>query len=203
MDTMEDVQLNRGPADWQVEPTERQLKAVASATRLRILRLCNDQDWTNKELADRLDLDPSTVHRHVRLLVDTGLLASTGVRQGASGAYEKPYRSTGLSWKLDIDQIIEDEDVAGETASMAAFRQELDEAGTDSIAEMSRFHLHLTDEHLGTFIDEFKALINCYASEGGDTAPGYGGMFIVHRLADQPLAIDERRRPRSRVTPLS
>ena len=176
----------RRRADWQIEPTEQQIKAVASATRLRILRLCNDQEWTNKELAERLDLDPSTVHRHVRLLVDAGLLETTGVRQGTSGAYEKPYRSTGLSWKLSIEQVVEDEDTTGESASMSAFRQELREAGSDSIAEMSRFHLHLNADELDAFINEVKALINRYADTADPNSPGYGGMFILHRLADQP-----------------
>lgn len=33
------------------EPTPQQIKAVASSLRLRILLLCNDQEWTNKERA--------------------------------------------------------------------------------------------------------------------------------------------------------
>lgn len=172
-------------ASWQTAPNEQQIRAVASATRLRIVRLCNDREWTNKELAERLDLDPSTVHRHVRLLVDAGLIESTGVRQGTSGAYEKPYRSTGLSWKLSFD-VIEDEDT-GEAASLAAFRHELAEAGHESVAELTRFHLHLDDKELGEFIDAFKALVDQY----GDTqtpaqeTASYGGIFVMHRLVDQ------------------
>jgi DNA-binding transcriptional ArsR family regulator len=180
------VKPRRERADWQIAPNEQQIKAVASATRLRIVRLCNDREWTNQELAERLDLDPSTVHRHVRLLVDAGLLEPIAVRQGASGAYEKPYRSTGLSWKLSFDQVIEDEDAAGEAAMLAAFREELGEAGYDSIAEMTRFHLHLDDRALNEFIDEFKEIVRRYADTertDGDS-PGYGGMFILHRLAE-------------------
>jgi DNA-binding transcriptional ArsR family regulator len=176
----------RERADWQIAPNELQIKAVASATRLRILRLCNDREWTNQELAARLDLDPSTVHRHVRLLVDAGLLEPIAVRQGASGAYEKPYRSTGLSWKLSFEQIVEDEDAVGETAMLTAFREELLEAGYDSIAEMTRFHLHLDDRTLIEFIDEFKEIVRRYADteQTDGESPGYGGMFILHRLAE-------------------
>ena len=175
----------REMATWQIAPNEQQIRAVASATRLRIVRLCNDREWTNKELAERLDLDPSTVHRHIRLLVEAGLIESPGVRQGTSGAYEKPYRSTGLSWKLSFD-VIEDEDT-GEAASLAAFRDELREAGHKSVAELTRFHLHLDNETLTEFIDAFKALVDRY----GDTQPsppqhaGYGGIFVIHRLVDQ------------------
>lgn len=149
-----------------------------------------DREWTNKELADRLDLDPSTVLHHVRLLVDAGLLESVGVRQGQSGAYEKPYRSTGLSWKLSFDQIIDDEEARGEPAMLNAFRTELHEAGHDSVAEMTRFHLHLDDEKLADFIDRFKTLVDEFADTDAGRRdagqPGFGGMFIIHRLSELP-----------------
>ncbi len=174
--------------DWQLPPTETQVKAVASSTRLRILRLCNDRARTNKELADRLELDPSTVLHHVRLLLAAGLLESVGVRQGPSGAYEKPYRSTGLSWRLSFDEIVADEEDAGEPAMLNAFRRELHESGHDSVAEMTRFHLHLDDEMLAGFIERFKALVNEYAAADAERRdrgnPGFGGMFIVHRLTE-------------------
>lgn len=176
----------RTRAEWQIEPSEAQIKAIGSATRVRILRLCNDREWTNKELAERLGLDPSTVHRHVRLLVEAGLLETTGVRQGTSGAYEKPYRSTGLSWKLAIDEVPTDEEAASdEPTLLAAFRQELTEAGNGSIAELARFHLHLADERLTSFVEEIKGVINRYIDDDHPTdGPGHGGIFIVHRLAD-------------------
>jgi len=170
--------------------TELQVKAVANSTRLRILRLCNDREWTNKELADRLDLDPSTVLHHTRLLTKAGLLEAVAVRQGPSGAYEKPYRSTGLSWKLSFDQIVEDDDASGESAMLNAFRSELREAGNNSITEMTRFHLHLDDRTLAKFIDGFKALVAKYANTDTNRRdhgqPGFGGMFIIHRLAETP-----------------
>ena len=170
------------------EPTPAQIKAVASALRLRILRLCNDREWTNKELADRLQRDPATILHHLRLLVDAGLLEPIGVRQGVSGAYEKPYRSTGLSWQLSFEVPLEDEAEAGELALLTAFRQELAEAGHDSIAELTRFHLHLDEDSLRAFTARFLDLIEEYRlqddarRDGG--APGYGGMIALHRLAD-------------------
>ncbi len=81
--------------------TVKEVKALGHPLRLRILRLCGDRELTNKQLADRLDRDPGTVLYHVRQLVDAGLLEPAEVRTGDSGALEKPYRSTGLSWWLD------------------------------------------------------------------------------------------------------
>lgn len=176
--------------DGAREPTPEQIKAVANSLRLRILRLCNDREWTNQELAERLDRDPSTILRHVRLLVDAGLLEPVGIRQGASGAYEKPYRSTGLSWRLRFERAAEDEEAEGELAMLAAFRQELDEAGHGSIAEMTRFHLHLDPDACESFVERFKAIIEEFAAHDDHRrrrgAPGYGGMFVLHRLADAP-----------------
>jgi len=170
------------------QPTPEQIKAVASPLRLRILRLCNDRLWTNKELADRLERDPATILHHLRLLVAAGLLEPVSVRQGASGAYEKPYRSTGLSWRLSFDQVAEDEEQAGELAMLTAFRQELAEAGNDSISELTRFHLHLDGETLASFTERFLGLINEYMEDDrarrDKGSPGYGGVMAIHRLAD-------------------
>lgn len=172
------------------EPTPAQIKAVASPLRLRILRLCNDREWTNKELADRLERDPATMLHHLRLLVDAGLIEPVAVRQGKSGAYEKPYRSTGLSWHLRFDRAPEDEDGERELAMLTAFRQELAEAGHDSIAELTRFHLHLGDDAVGRFVDRLMGLINDYLVDDDarrqEGAPGYGGVIALHRLADPP-----------------
>jgi hypothetical protein len=69
---------------------------------------------------------------------------------------------------------------------LTAFREELLEAGYDSIAEMTRFHLHLDDRTLIEFIDEFKEIVRRYADteQTDGESPGYGGMFILHRLAE-------------------
>lgn len=170
----------------RLEPTPAQIKAVASPLRLRILRLCNDREWTNKELADRLDRDPATILHHVRLLVEAGLIEPAGVRQGQSGAYEKPYRSTGLSWQLSFERPAEDEE--GELAVLSAFRAELAEAGHDAVAELSRFHLHLDDDGVAAFGERLRALIDEYLADDDERrrrgAPGYGGVVALHRLAD-------------------
>jgi len=179
----------------QREPTPAQIKAVASPLRLRILRLCNDREWTNKELADRLERDPATILHHLRLLVDAGLIEAMEVRQGKSGAYEKPYRSTGISWQISFERAAVDEEQEGELAMLTAFREELDEAGYESIAELTRFHLHLGADEVAPFIDRFLQLIDEYRSSDGPRrdagAPGFGGLMVLHRLADAPRGAGE------------
>jgi DNA-binding transcriptional ArsR family regulator len=173
------------------QPTPEQIKAVANSLRLRILRLCGDREWTNKELADRLQRDPATILHHLKLLVAAGLIEPVGVRQGPSGAYEKPYRSTGLSWHLSFETAADDEEGAGEVAMLAAFRQELAEAGHDSIAELTRFHLHLDGDDLASFVERVKEVIQEYVADDDarreQGAPDHGGLFALHRLATTPL----------------
>ena len=73
--------------------TDAEYRALASAVRLRILRLCRAEALTNKELAERLGRNPATVLHHVRTLVDTGFLAAEPVRRGTRGSRE--HRDSG------------------------------------------------------------------------------------------------------------
>jgi len=81
--------------------TPEEAAALASAVRLRIIRLTYQDALTNKEIAERLAKDPATTLHHVRKLVATGFLEAQPTRSGNRGAKEIPYRSTGLSWRLD------------------------------------------------------------------------------------------------------
>src|ERR1051326_6873338 len=80
--------------------TEAEARALASTLRLRILRLCLDDEATNKEIAHPLGRNPGSVLHHVRRLVDTGFLVALPERQGSRGSLEVPYRATGKSWEL-------------------------------------------------------------------------------------------------------
>jgi DNA-binding transcriptional ArsR family regulator len=91
------VPVQRRPA------TDAEAAALASAVRLRIIRLTYDRAMTNKEIAERLGKDPATTLHHVRKLVATGFLEAQPPRSGNRGAREIPYKSTGLSWRLAKD----------------------------------------------------------------------------------------------------
>src|SRR3954471_805292 len=84
------------------EATPEWPRPLPTPPRPRILRLCLDEALTNKQVADALGRDPGSTLHHVRMLVDTGFLEPTEVRQGTKGALEKPYRATGKSWQLSV-----------------------------------------------------------------------------------------------------
>ena len=162
--------------------TVQEVKALSHPMRIRILRLCLTRELTNKELADRLDTTPGTVLYHVRQLVGSGLLVPAPVRTGSSGALEKPYRATGESWWLD-GPLLDAE--PGSAAPVEALRQELDEAGSDSVRLYSRFVLHLSGEDVSELDRRILAVLDEYVAtdEQRRDRPRYGGAFLLHRPA--------------------
>jgi DNA-binding transcriptional ArsR family regulator len=70
-----------------------QLKALGHPLRLRVLEMLGDGSGdaplTNRELAERLGVDPGHLHFHVRMLLRAGLIERA---EGGKGR-EKPYRA--------------------------------------------------------------------------------------------------------------
>ena len=172
------VEAKRRPA------TVVEAKALSHPLRVRMLRLCGQYELTNKQLADRLGVDPGTAHYHVRQLVDAGFLEPAAVRTGESGALEKPYRSTGRSWWLS-DAPSSSEDGEG-SAPLEAFQQELAEAGPASIATYARFSLHLSPEDVAELDRRIVAVLDDYVETEDERShlPVHGGIFLLHRSAD-------------------
>jgi DNA-binding transcriptional ArsR family regulator len=165
--------------------TAAQAKALGSPIRLRILRLCLHEELTNQQLAARLECDPSTLHYHARILLDTGFLEPADPRHGPTGALEKPYRSTGLSWTLDLGT----ENVDATLAMLDAFRAEFAEAGPDSVESLSRFVLHLDDAAREEMAGRIRAILDEYTTTDDERRaagqPRLGGLFALHRTIDE------------------
>lgn len=159
-------------------------KALAHPLRLRVLRLCAQQELTNKQLADRLGSEPGTVLYHVRLLVEAGLLQPAPVRTGESGALEKPYRSTRNTWWLDGPLADAEPDVR--FGPIQAFQDELREAGPDSVQLFERFALHLSPEEVEELDRRILAILDEYMETDDQRLdrPMLGGIVVLHRLAD-------------------
>jgi DNA-binding transcriptional ArsR family regulator len=168
--------------------TPEEARALAHPLRLRILRLCLDTALTNKQLAERLGKDPGTVLHHVRTLVATGFLAAEEVRQGQSGALEKPYRATGKSWTLDVGEEATGE--AGATEAMLeAFLTEFREGGSAAAGGWSRLALTLGQASLEELQDRLQALLDEFVDRSPEPAgEPYGMLVVIHRRAVDPAA---------------
>ena len=161
--------------------TAEEAKAMGHPMRLRVLRLCLDQELTNKQLAERLGKDPGTLLHHVRILVNAGFLAPGEPRHGAHGALEKPYRAAGKSWTLDFT-IPDEEDPGVSRPSLEAFRAELAEAGPGAMAKETRLGLTLNEHSLDELEARLMAVLEDFVErspEPGGTA--YGLYLAIHR----------------------
>ncbi len=163
--------------------TEAEAKAVASAVRLRILRLCLDKALTNKEIAERLGANPATVLHHVRKLVDTGFLAAQEERSGARGAREIPYLATRKSWRLKFGEQYWS-DMTG--AMLQVFQSEVAQLADPSQVNVSRLGLRLDEEQYEEFERRLKGLFNELANlEPGPGAKPYSLFVAIHPDLDR------------------
>jgi DNA-binding transcriptional ArsR family regulator len=180
MDPMLSGPVVRRPA------TAAEAKALAHPLRMRILRLCLDQALTNKQLADWLGKDPGTVLHHVRTLVSTGFLVPGEVRQGEKGALEKPYRATGKSWTLSLEESPIPEGVDAR-AMLEAFQAELAEAGPAAAAGFNRLALTLNKASREELESRVLAILDEFVTRPPDAdGEPYGLLFAMHRRSPGP-----------------
>jgi DNA-binding transcriptional ArsR family regulator len=174
--------------------TEAEARALASAIRLRIMRLCLDRPLTNKEIAERLGANPATTLHHVRTLVATGFLAAQKERRGTRGAREVPYLATGKSWTLSVN----DHRIDGSGRAMLdAFLDEIAHIDVDAAQEaddpndpsgFSRLGLRLPPKDLMELGDRMAALLNEYAIKPADMTDGipYSIFLAFYRDVTRP-----------------
>ncbi len=148
--------VGSGRRVWARRPAdEAEAKAMASPVRLRILRIALHEARTNKEIAERLGMNPASVLHHVRTLVDTGFLIEQPVRRGARGSRERPYLASGKTWYLD----------AGDTLAgghpdllLETFLQEVRSLPVGML-DSARLGFRLTDTDRERVIAKFQALL--------------------------------------------
>jgi DNA-binding transcriptional ArsR family regulator len=160
------------------QATAAEAKALGHPLRLRILRLCLDEEMTNRELADVLGKDPGTVLHHVRMLVDNGFLKAGEPRRGKRNSRERPYLATRKSWILDFgDQDRTSVDVAAAEAFAAEFRA----AGPGAAVAWSRLGVRLSAADRDELVDRLEALVLDMESRDDPSAEPLSLYFAVHR----------------------
>jgi hypothetical protein len=138
--------------------TEAEVATLASAVRLRIIRLTLQEPLTNAEIAGRLHRDPATTLHHVRRLVRHGFLEPMPARRGTRGAREIPYRGTGLSWSLEGAG----REPSVSEAALEAYLDEVTEVGVAAL-EQSRLAVRLSPADAAALRAELHAVLDAYA----------------------------------------
>jgi len=164
-------------------PTGAEAKALANVVRQQILRLTATEELSNRQLADRLGVDPATALYHLRILVDAGLVEQLPARKGTRGAREKPYRSTRQSWWLESP-------LAGATPEqqygpVALALADAAEAGPAAVSTFATFVLHLTEAELDELDARLVEVIDSYVATDRERADAghavHRGFFVLHR----------------------
>ena len=91
--------------DTLVIDSPEQLKALGHPLRLRALEMLGeDPEWrlTNRELAQRLGVDPGHLHFHVKMLLKAGLIERADGGQGR----EKPYRAIAKTIRVAPELLV-------------------------------------------------------------------------------------------------
>ncbi len=164
------------------EATPADLKALAHPLRMRILRLCLHDALTNKEIADRLDLDPATSLYHVRQLAQNGFLEGQPPRTGKRGALEKPYRATGKSWSLSFPRA--DDHLSAVLAGLDAARDEIVAAGPGSVITNTRAGLRLSPDDIAELTERLQALVQEFAQRPNDPDGSTVGLLTMLHYLD-------------------
>jgi len=158
--------------------TDDEARALASALRLRILRICLHEPHTNKEIAAVLKRDAASTLHHVRTLVRTGFLTPEPVRRGARGAREIPYLATRKSWHLSTP--------AQDRAMLDTFVEEVGLVPADQV-DSARLGLQLSAADMTEFRDRLRELLDDFAERPDDlTQPAWSLFLSLHPDPNAP-----------------
>jgi predicted ArsR family transcriptional regulator len=183
----DDAALRPGPVagtdpDLPHDP-DADARALASTVRMRILRLCLDESLTNRQIADRLGLNPATSLHHVRTLVDRAFLAAEPARRGKRGSREVPYRATGRSWRTPgmpgLSRILID-----------TFLEEVAQADPATL-QTTRLGLRLKDTDHAELQDRLHAIFEEYAARPLDPDGTPYSLFFASHVDAARLRADD------------
>jgi hypothetical protein len=153
--------------------TDEEARALASALRMRILRVCLGEGHTNKEIAEAVGRDPASTLHHVRRLVDTGFLVAEPVRRGTRGSREIPYIATKKSWQI--------ESPAKDRVLLDAFLEEIALVPASTEMGTARLGLRLSPKDMARFEKRLTALLDEFAALPDDPdAPPWSVFLAIH-----------------------
>lgn len=145
-----------------------QLKALGHPLRVRVLEMLGQEgEWqlTNRELAQRLSVDPGHLHFHVRMLLKAGLIE---LADENSRGREKPYRAVAKVFRIAPELLA----AGGASDIQAAMIDQVQRAhslfSTDGTFRSAQLEVKLTIEQALELMSEFLAKAREAEEESAD-----------------------------------
>jgi DNA-binding transcriptional ArsR family regulator len=145
-----------------------QLKALGHPLRLSVLELLGTADGdclTNRELAQKLEVDPGHLHFHVRMLLRAGLIELAGGGQGR----EKPYRAVARTLRVAPELLASGETNDVHAAMLAGIERGWAEHGAQGTFRTAQITARITTQRAVELVQEFAT--QAQESEDPDLEP--------------------------------
>ncbi len=130
-----------------------QLKALGHPLRLRVLEMLGageHEKLTNRELAQRLGVDPGHLHFHVRMLLRAGLI---DLAEGGQGR-EKPYRAVARTVRVAPELIATGQATDLRAAMLAEVERGWERYGPEGLFRSAQVTARITPERALELITE-------------------------------------------------
>jgi DNA-binding transcriptional ArsR family regulator len=160
-----------------------QLKALGHPLRVRVLELLAQEQQsalTNRELAQRLEVDPGHLHFHVRMLLKAGLIELAGNGRGR----EKPYRAVAKTFRVAPDLLAS----GGARDLQAAMIDQVQRAHTLYSSEGGRFRSAQLEVRLP--IERVLELMTEFLTNTRDLAEDDADKVVLTVFAHPPASTD-------------
>src|SRR5215210_4931506 len=131
-----------------------QLKALGHPLRLSVLEILGTADadsLTNRELAQKLEVDPGHLHFHVRMLLRAGLIELAGGGQGR----EKPYRAVARTLRVAPELLASGLTSDVHAAMLAGVERGRAEHGAQGTFRTAQISARITPERALELVEEF------------------------------------------------
>jgi DNA-binding transcriptional ArsR family regulator len=145
-----------------------QLKALGHPLRVRVLEMLGQEgEWqlTNRELAQRLGVDPGHLHFHVRMLLKAGLIE---LADANGRGREKPYRSVAKVFRVAPELLA----AGGASDIQAAMIDQVQRAhalyATDGTFRSAQLEVKLTSERALELMSTFLTAARDLEDENAD-----------------------------------
>jgi len=156
-----------------------QLKALGHPLRLKVLQVLGESPGplTNRELANRLSVDPGHLHFHVRMLHRAGL-----IELAEAGGREKPYRPVAKHLKVGPE--IRAAGLASElqAAQLRELQRGFELHGQQGEFRSAQVHAKVDAEKLRALLNE---LIDTINSSEDDASPLHTITIAFHPAFEQ------------------